>query len=208
MLHVGNRMLAAQNCTKANWVTLNEELGVRLSLCGKCPQGGAGTVRGTGGNVLHPTEAGWLLMGMWQVCEAGGVGSRDSGSKACVPSLCPDLLLNLSARVARASELRPGPLALWLSGVCWAQTQTQILRSSWPCPGWAALSGTLSTQCQPLEVGANTIFSNTQHQARPPLGLKDHLALQPWASPSLLSGPQPSALHSGHLGGLWDPFGL
>lgn len=110
----GKWMLAAQNCTKANWVTLNEELGVRLSLCGKCPQGGAGTVRGTGGNVLHPTEVGWLLMGMWQVCEAGGVGFQ---------SLCSFPL--------------PRPPAKSQCTGCWGQ-RTQA-RATGPVVEWSLL---------------------------------------------------------------------
>ena len=143
-----------------------------------------------------------------RACQAGGVEPRGSGSGACVPSLCPALLLNLSARVAWACRPSSGPSAPCLNGVCRAQIQTQILCvSSWTCAGWAAFSGSPSIQYQPPVV-LIAIFSQKQHQAKTLLGPKAHPVLQPWASPSLLSGSQLSPLHSGHPGGLGAHFRL
>lgn len=102
-----------------------------------------------------------------RVCQAGGVEPRGSGSGAHVPSFCPALLLNLSARVAWSCRPSPGPSAPCLSAVCQAQIQTQILCvSSWTRPGWAAFSGSPSIQYRPPVV-LIAIFPKSNIRQRP-----------------------------------------
>lgn len=63
--------------------------------------------------------------------------------------------------------------------------------------GWAAFSWLPSAQwCSLPSLAINNIRQKTL------LDPKDPFSFQPWASPSLLSGPQLFPLHDGHLGGL------
>ena len=191
-LHLGNGTMIAQDSTRAKRVKLNTRFAGR----GWCCEGGDG-------NVLHPIKVKLLLT----ASRSASTSSRwDTSPAGLLPSLCSALLLNLSACVAWGYRPSPGPLALCLSGVCRARIQTQTLCISSPtCPGWAAFSGGPSSGYQPPVV-LMAIFSQKQHQVKTLLVPKDHLALQPRASPSLLSGPQLSPLHNGYLGGPGGPI--